>query len=172
MRGPATSPNGWGRCSGRVRCDLLLIAIPHSQLLEVMFFPGLTRGWAPSLYPLVMVGGYGSLLLGILLGGSVIKTIFEFPLLRFIGLISYSLYMWHLPVINHSFPFLSHLALKVEVLAAVLVAYRSYQIIERRFLLPRHRNSRLGKTKGDEQPESGLLGEDAGLSAVAAPPRA
>lgn len=43
--------------------------------------------------------GYGACIAAILYGTPGLKRPFEWPLLRWIGLISYSLYMWHLPLL-------------------------------------------------------------------------
>jgi peptidoglycan/LPS O-acetylase OafA/YrhL len=91
--------------------------------------------------PLLLGIAYGLLLLAILLSTGALRRIFSFAPLRFLGLISYSLYLWHLPLIIGSQPFfagwapVSHLLANLGVATlAVGVAYLSYQVIERPFL--------------------------------------
>lgn len=43
--------------------------------------------------------GFGSILIAVLFGSKGLKSLFEWSPLRWIGLISYSLYIWHLPFI-------------------------------------------------------------------------
>ncbi len=43
--------------------------------------------------------GFGACIAAILYGNSVLKALFEWPMLRWVGLISFSLYIWHLPLI-------------------------------------------------------------------------
>lgn len=43
--------------------------------------------------------GFGLCVLALLYGSTGLKRLFEWPLLRWIGLISFSLYMWHLPLL-------------------------------------------------------------------------
>ncbi|HZU67202.1 MAG TPA: acyltransferase [Ktedonobacteraceae bacterium] len=49
---------------------------------------------------MVLAFGYGACIAAILYGPSGLKRFFAWPLMRWIGLISYSLYMWHLPLLE------------------------------------------------------------------------
>ncbi len=44
--------------------------------------------------------GFALALTGLLFGGERLRKLFGFALIRFIGLISYSVYLWHLPMLN------------------------------------------------------------------------
>jgi len=114
--------------------------------VTIAFVPGLDRlpikaaifGWA-----------YTGVLLGVLFGSRIIRQVFEIPALRFVGLISYSLYIWHMVIMNAVGAWLlpADLAIQQTVLArlaiglfvAIPVAYLSYQLAERPFLGARRR---------------------------------
>ncbi|HLZ24067.1 MAG TPA: acyltransferase [Ktedonobacterales bacterium] len=118
--------------------------------------------------PLFLGVGYGALVLGVLLGSRAVRGPFEAAPLRFIGLISYSLYLWHEPILE---AFTPHFAaaplllrdvgtLAVGVFIAIPVAYMSYQLVERPFLRRRHRTSAqitstAGLSIGATQPGAG-----------------
>ena len=96
--------------------------------------------------PLVLGIGYGALTLGALLAPRLLRAPFEWWPLRFVGLISYSLYLWHESLINLIYPHL-HIAggvergvaaLAIGLLVAIPFAYVSYQLVERPFLRWRH----------------------------------
>lgn len=97
--------------------------------------------------PLFLGIGYGALVLGVLLGSRTIRRPFEAAPVRFIGLISYSLYLWHEPILAAFTPHFATAplvlrdvgALAVGVFVAIPVAYVSYQLVERPFLRRRFR---------------------------------
>jgi peptidoglycan/LPS O-acetylase OafA/YrhL len=97
--------------------------------------------------PLLVGCGYALLVLGVLWGGKRIRAPFESRVIVFIGLISYSLYLWQEPLLRFVTPFLTGLpagirigsSLLIGVLLAVPIAYLSYQFVERPFLQRRRR---------------------------------
>jgi len=92
-------------------------------------------------YPLLVGLGFGGLVLAILWGGQWIRFIFEVSPTRIVGLFSYSLYLWHLPVIHGNVPIFAGVPLVLAIAGAFLVSYLSYQLVERPFLVRRHRQS-------------------------------
>jgi peptidoglycan/LPS O-acetylase OafA/YrhL len=94
------------------------------------------------------------LLLAILFGHRSIRAVFEFYPLRFIGLISYSLYLWHVAFLHPLFPALSSLPLlTVRLPLAFVVAYLSYQLVERPFLSRRKAISLVSNPPRARRPE-------------------
>ena len=89
-------------------------------------------------YPLLVGLGFGGLLLAILWGGRWLRSPFEFAPMRIIGLFSYSLYLWHLPIIHGDVPLFAGAPLVIALGEAFMVAYLSYQFVERPFLKRRH----------------------------------
>ena len=108
--------------------------------------------FVPSLGRLPLNGGsndlmygyaYAAMLFGVLVGPPALRLPFELPAVRFIGLISYSLYLWHTVVLSHLAPDLSAIhgpveqiavGVLLELLVAIPVAYVSYQLTERPFV--------------------------------------
>jgi peptidoglycan/LPS O-acetylase OafA/YrhL len=107
--------------------------------------------------PLLLGVGYGALTLGALLAPPLLRAPFEWGPLRFIGLISYSLYLWHETIINLVFPLIpvtggfarGVAALAVGLCVAIPFAYVSYQLVERPFL--RWRRATGVRGAGDRQ---------------------
>lgn len=103
--------------------------------------------------PLLLGIGYGALTLGVLLAPRWTRAPFEWGPLRFIGLISYSLYLWHESIINWVFPMIpitggfarGVVALAVGFGVAIPFAYVSYQLVERPFLRLRRAGAKPAK---------------------------
>jgi peptidoglycan/LPS O-acetylase OafA/YrhL len=120
--------------------------------------------------PLVLGIGYGALTLGALLAPPLVRAPFEWGPLRFVGLISYSLYLWHETIINLIFPHIpvtgvfarSVATLAIGLCVAIPFAYLSYQFVERPFLRWR-RASRPGVDA------SACAGEGVGVHTTPAP---
>lgn len=89
--------------------------------------------------PLLIGLGYGALLLGILWAGPVARAPFETKPLVFIGLMSYSLYLWHLPIAAAAIPAFRLVSVPVRIACAFVVAYLSYRLVEVPFLRRRRR---------------------------------
>lgn len=123
----------------------LVITIPHLDLAGLMVSPGAQWGADVISYPLLVGLGYGGLLLAILWGGRTIRFPFEFTAMRAVGLFSYSLYLWHLPIIHGDVPSFKNQPLVLVLLSAFLIAYLSYQFVERPFLKRRHRAEPLSR---------------------------
>ncbi|MHB8612989.1 MAG: acyltransferase family protein [Candidatus Dormibacteraceae bacterium] len=117
-------------------------AVGLSLWLALVFVPALAQTPAP-----LMGVAYASILLGVVFGSMRIRAIFEWRPLRFVGLISYSLYLWHLGVLKVFDRFLVHLPLTEHVAARFLLlltfgvafAYLSYQLTERPFMNARRK---------------------------------
>lgn len=120
---------------------VFVIAVPQWAKASATFAPGAVWEWDLITYPLLVGVGYGALALVALWGGRALRIPFELAPLRFIGLISYSLYLWHLPNINQMIPVIRSMPLMVRVIGAFVIAYLSYQLVERPFLRRRHRES-------------------------------
>jgi len=117
----------------------MALAIPQVDLAGMTVSSGARWGLDMIGYPLLVGLGFGGLILAILWGGQWIHRPFESWPMRTIGLFSYSLYLWHLPVIHGDIPLLAGRPLALVLGCVFLIAYLSYQFVERPFLKRRHR---------------------------------
>ena len=90
--------------------------------------------------------GYGSLVLAVLFGGFILKRIFEWSLLRWIGVVSFSMYLWHNPILlpfaNAMAPFIQNwspfrvfcLNLLWVIIAVPSFSFLGYVLIEKPFM--------------------------------------
>ncbi|HEV8192643.1 MAG TPA: acyltransferase, partial [Ktedonobacterales bacterium] len=143
---------------------MFAIAVPAWAKGAVMFDPGTFWDWDILGYPLISAAAFGGLMLAILFGKGRLRQVFEWGPLRFIGLISYSLYLWHLPVLHGLVPPFDGFALPLRLLCIPLVAYLSYQLIERPFLKRRHTTT---KPSGS-QPDTASIASIASIASAAA----
>lgn len=106
----------------------------HTTFSDVLYSPGVHWGWQAVGYPLLVGVGYGALVLAVVWGNAVIRWPFSVYPLRFIGLISFSLYLWHLPILHGQLPDMATSPLWLRLVVILLVSYLSYQLVERTFL--------------------------------------
>ena len=78
---------------------IFLVSRPFPGIHVDSLCPGANMGVLGVIVPGLIGMAYGSLLLAIVWGSKLIRAPFEFYAIRFIGLISFSLYLWHLPII-------------------------------------------------------------------------
>jgi len=153
---------GTGILASLVYCGLRKsprLAAPAQRAGPVIFGAGMALAlgvaFVPSLGQLPLNGGsndlmfgyaYAAMLFGVLIGPPALRLPFELPVVRFIGLISYSLYIWHTVVWSHLAPDLGAIhgplaqmavGVLLELLVAIPVAYVSYQLTERPFISAR-----------------------------------
>ncbi len=139
---------GLGLLGGALVTATVLARVIFGKHLEAPAYdiasqPG---NWLAFFSPFLVGLGYSSLLLAVLWIGGGISALFASAPLRFLGVMSYSLYLWHLPIVQGTVPLAKPLPVTGRVLAAVVVAYLSYRLLERPFL--RRKEDHPGATKG------------------------
>ena len=103
---------------------LYFMALWHFNVWYPHRFTPLLRIRPPyeTISEILLAVGFGSCITAILFGPAILRQLFEISILRWIGLISYSLYMWHLPLLVF---IANHVGWKVPVWNNVL-AYGMY----------------------------------------------
>lgn len=117
-------------------------------------------------YFLIASLGFTLILAGILFGGQWIRSMFSFTPLRLIGIISYSIYLWHLPIIHlfNSYP--NILALPPErrflhvllgtASSVFLLAAGLYLAVEKPFMVLGRKKSPTKRLGADRESEVSL----------------
>lgn len=132
---------------------IVVLALPHGSPGDA---PAALVRFGDFINPLLVGLGYCILLLAILWGDTAIRWVFEVAPMRFIGLISYSLYLWHLPVLHAMIPAFADASMTLRIAGAFVFAYLSYQLVERPFLKRRRHNA--------GQPMVTSIGSDVGIT--------
>jgi peptidoglycan/LPS O-acetylase OafA/YrhL len=97
--------------------------------------------WLAFFSPFLVGLGYSSFLLAVLWTGGGLSALFASAPLRFLGAMSYSLYLWHLPIVQGKVPLTATLPAMGRIVAAVGVAYLSYRLLELPFRRRKERPS-------------------------------
>ena len=138
VRGPTASiPASLTRWSLPLFASALLAGVAVASLPVLHYLPAKSQvfGWV-----------FAAMLLSVVCGSSGLRKVFASRLLRFIGLISYSLYLWHLVVLLAIEPYLgwatsvlarSVVGLTLDVIIAIPLAYLSFRLTERPFFQAR-----------------------------------
>lgn len=89
-------------------------------------------------------------MLGVLFGSRVIRAPFEFTPLRYVGLWSYSLYLWHGPALAMYIPGTQGFSVLERLMIGLVLSYASYQFIERPVMLYRKRTTTAAPVNSSE----------------------
>jgi peptidoglycan/LPS O-acetylase OafA/YrhL len=115
---------------------VVLGPLVHEQGIEVPPFDVVAQPGNPLAFygPLLIGLAYGALVLAVLWGGGPLRALCESGPLVFVGAMSYSLYLWHLPLVFGEVPPLGAIPIAWRVATAFAVAYLSYRLVELPFM--------------------------------------
>ncbi len=158
------SPWLWG-------CGLLILLFTAGWHFNVLHWHGWPFAYLDPITPvfewlneMVIAIGYGACIVAILFDTGGLKFLFERRLLRWIGLISYGLYMWHLPLLDffqsHILPVFPHMSPLITyvltwlwvVVFIIPVAFCSYALIEEPWMRLRHKLRKQQKPHAEVSP--------------------
>ncbi len=120
----------------------LFVCMLWSETTHVLTAPDIWAFSSPRGAPWLVIGiwvtglAFALLMFGVLVGPPIVRVLFALPPLRFIGRISYSVYLWHIPI----FHIVGNAVPALAVTFTVSVA--TYYVIERPFLNRRYSSSR------------------------------
>lgn len=116
---------------------LAMVLVPALLLDKTSGFPGLNA--------LIPCAGAGLIIISRIFGKSLVSWVLESRPFVFVGLISYSLYLWHWPLIS----FLHYSRIEITekvalglVVASIAIGYLSWRFVEQKF---RHNSSTMAK---------------------------
>lgn len=120
---------------------VVLAPMVHTYHLEApsIQYAAEPGNWRAFVSPLVVGLSYGALVLAALWSVGPLHAFFQWRPLRFIGLMSYSLYLWHAPVLFGVVPFAGSLPIAWRIVVAFGLSYASYRLLEVPFMRRRER---------------------------------
>lgn len=126
---------------------IVLVPMVHSYHLEApsLQYASEPGNWRSFFSPLMIGLSYGALVLAALWSAGPLHAFFQWRPLRSIGLMSYSLYLWHAAFLFGIVPFAGNLPIAWRVVAAFVGAYASYRLLELPFMRRRERARHIGE---------------------------
>ena len=134
-----------GLARTRVSPDALTIAGLAGMVAMIYYLDRIyATFWVghPAVYVWYSINAFfaGMVVMGAAMGGRIARWIFGNPVAIFLGTISYSLYLWHYPIVEWLRPLNLGYAtfFAVAIPLCIGVSALSYALVERPFLKPRH----------------------------------